>query len=100
MQEGSFSSMFCPAFIICRIVDDGHSDWCEVVLISIPLLMSNVEHLFMCFVAFLMSSLEKFVHVSAHFSVGCFLSDIRLNDLLVYFVDNPLSIASFTIIFS
>ena len=37
---------------------------------------------------------------SAHFSVGCFLSDIRLNDLLVYFVDDPLSIASFTIIFS
>ena len=37
---------------------------------------------------------------SAQFSVGCFLSDIRLNDLLVYFVDSPLSIASFTIIFS
>ena len=37
---------------------------------------------------------------SAHFSVGCFLSDIRLDDLLVYFVDDPLSIASFTIIFS
>ena len=36
---------------------------------------------------------------SGHFSVGCFLSDIRLDDLLVYFVDNPLSIASFTIIF-
>jgi len=32
--------------------------------------------------------------------VGCFLSDIRLDDLLVYFVDNPLSIASFTIAFS
>ena len=37
---------------------------------------------------------------SAHFSIGCLFSDIRLNDLLVYFVDNPLSIASFTIIFS
>ena len=37
---------------------------------------------------------------SGHFSIGCFLSDIRLDDLLVYFVDNPLSIASFTIIFS
>ena len=104
MQEGSLSSMSCPAFIICRIVDDGYSDWCEViphvVLISISLIMSDVEHLCMCLVAFLMSSLEKFVHVSAHFSVGCFLSDIRLDDLLVYFVDDPLSIASFTIIFS
>jgi hypothetical protein len=37
---------------------------------------------------------------SAHFSIGCLFSDIRLNDLLVYFVDNPLSIASFTIAFS
>ena len=37
---------------------------------------------------------------SGHFSVGCFLSDIRLDDLLVYFVDTPLSIASFTIAFS
>jgi len=39
---------------------------------------------------------------SGHFSVGCFLSDIiiKLDDLLVYFVDNPVSIASFTITFS
>ena len=67
MQEGSLSSMSCPAFIICRIVDDGHSDWCEViphvVLISVSLIMSDVEHLCMCLVAFLMSSLDKFVHV-------------------------------------
>ena len=53
MQEGSLSSMSCPAFI--RIVDDGHSDWCEViahvVLISVSLIMSDVEHLCMCLVA-------------------------------------------------
>ena len=63
MQEGSLSSMSCPAFIICRIVDDGHSDWCEViphvVLICMSIIMSDVEHLLMCLVAFLMSFLEK-----------------------------------------
>ena len=37
---------------------------------------------------------------SAHFSVGCFFPDIGLYGLLMYFVHNPLSIASFTIIFS
>ena len=41
----------CPAFIVCRLFHDGHSDLCEVisivVLICISLIMSSVEHLFM-----------------------------------------------------
>ena len=31
MQEGSLFSTSSPAFIVCRIFDDGHSDWCEVI---------------------------------------------------------------------
>ena len=31
-SEGSLSSTFSPAFIICRLFDNGHSDWCEVTL--------------------------------------------------------------------
>ena len=30
-QEGSLFSTHYPAFVICRLFNDGHSDWCEVV---------------------------------------------------------------------
>ena len=31
VQEGSLFSTPSPAFIVCRISDDGLSDWCEVI---------------------------------------------------------------------
>ena len=47
MQEASFFPVSCPAFIVCRIFDDGHSDWCDmiphVVLICISLITSSVD---------------------------------------------------------
>ena len=30
-QECSLFSTPSPAFIVCRLFDDGHSDWCEVI---------------------------------------------------------------------
>ena len=48
-----FLSTSSPAFINCRVFYDSHSDWCEVIphcsLGLHSLIISNVEHLFICF---------------------------------------------------
>ena len=44
MQECLLFSTPSPAFIACRIFDDGHSDWCEVIShCSFDLHFSNNE---------------------------------------------------------
>ena len=104
MWEGSLFYTPSPAFIVCRLFDDGHSDQCEVIShCGFDLHISNNKRCWASFHVFV-SHLYVFGEMSRsflHFLIGLFVFLILTYMNCLYILKiNPLSVVSFAIIFS
>ena len=87
---GFLVSTQSPACVVCRIFDDDHSGWCELieVLVSVFLIISNVDQFFMRLLAIFISLWKNIYLGLLPILIGLFeFFGIELHELFVYFGD-------------
>ena len=87
--------LFLPFLIVAILMHT--RGYLTLVLICISLMISVVEHLFLCLLAICISSLEKFLFSSPHFKVKLFgfVVVIELYRFFVYFRWSDLTIVRY-----
>ena len=106
MQEGYLFSIPPLEIVICGLINDGHSDWCEVVshgiLICLTLIIRDVEYFFMCLLTIHISSWRNvYSGLWPIFPLGCWLFLLLSCISCLYILEiKPLSVLSFETIFS
>ena len=86
---------------MCRLFDDGYSDWCEVILCCgfvLHFSNSNVEHLFMYLLTTCLLWRKVYLGLLPIFWFGCFFPSCMSH--LYILESKPLSVASFANFFS
>ena len=105
MQEHSLFSTSSPAFIVCRLLDHSHSD-CHVMVphCGFDLHFSDNEWCWASFHVFVSHQYVFFGEMSislAQFLIWSFIFlELSCRSCLYIFEINPLSVASFAIVFS